>query len=64
MSHYSEHKKKCKLGSQVKKLINENGIHQESLRSEYKEAKDVHLLYGVGTYSTELGSNTADNLRA
>ena len=35
--HYT---KKCKLGAKVAKLINENGYHPDSLRSEYKEALD------------------------
>ena len=38
--HYT---KKRKLGAKVAKLINENGYHPDSLRSEYKEALDLHL---------------------
>ena len=35
--------KKRKLGVKVAKLIHENGYHPDSLRSEYKEALDLHL---------------------
>ena len=45
-----EYKQKCKLGSQVEKLINKNGIHQESLRQEYKEALDLHLKKSVKSF--------------
>ena len=38
--HYT---KKPKLGAKVAKLIKENGYHPDSLRSEYKEALDLHL---------------------
>ena len=45
-----EYKQKCKLGFKVEKLINKNGIHQESLRSEYKEALDLHLKKSVKSF--------------
>ena len=39
----NEYTKKCKLGSQVSKLIHKNGYHPDSLTPEYKEALDLHL---------------------
>ena len=38
--HYT---KKRKLGAKVAKLIDENGYHPDSNRTEYKEALDLHL---------------------
>ena len=50
-------KKKCKLGAKVEKLMIENGYHQESLRSEYKEALDRHLKKCVKSFPEILYSN-------
>ena len=49
-----EYKKKCKLGAKVEKLITKNGYHQESLRSEYKEALDLHLKKCVNSFPENL----------
>ena len=49
-----EYKKKCKLGAKVEKLMIENGYHQESLRSEYKEALDLHLKKCVKSFPENL----------
>ena len=49
-----EYKKKCKLGAKVEKLITKNGYHQESLRSEYKEALDLHLKKCVKSFPENL----------
>ena len=49
---YDDYKytKKHKLGSQVKTLINKNGYNQDSLRSEYKEALDLHLKKSLNSF--------------
>ena len=49
-----EYKKKCKLGAKVEKLMIKNGYHQESLKSEYKEALDLHLKKCVKSFPENL----------
>ena len=45
--HYTN---KPKLEAKVVKLIKENGYHPHSLRSEYKEALDLHLKKRVESF--------------